>query len=60
MFQILPIRRNVEHRNVVATLYAPVRIGKVLEVQTFFTKTTRQVVIDAEKFIMCQSHDSIV
>ncbi len=34
MFEILPIRRNVEHRNAVATLYPGLIARKVLEIQT--------------------------
>ncbi len=59
MFEILPIRRTVEHRSAVATLQPNLLIVKVLEVQ-IFTKTTTQVVIDAEKLIMRQSHDSMI
>ncbi len=35
-------------------------IPKSFRGPNFFTKTTRQVVIDAEKFIMRQSHDSMI
>ncbi len=55
MLEILPTRRNAEHRSAVATVYGHEDDPKVLEVN-FFTKTTRQIVIDAEKL----SHDSIV
>ncbi len=36
MFEILPIRQNVEHRSAVATLYPSRRLQKVLELQTFY------------------------
>ncbi len=55
----MPIQRNVEHHSAVATLYCGVLLHKVEEVQTYFTKTTRQDLIEAEKLIMRQTHDMI-
>ncbi len=59
VFEILPIRRNVEHRSALDTLYYCRRSQKVLEVQTFY-KNDQQVVIDAEKFIIRQPPDSMI
>ncbi len=58
MSEILPIRRNVEHRNAVDTLYGALLIHKVFEVQTFYKNDKAGVLNDAEKFMMRQSHDS--